>query len=69
LSVIGNSIFEEGTKTEWFFEESRVSVRQQWAADRKAARPQVRDHGYSGMSPAFCFFAPWVAFFEKEQSL
>ncbi len=25
--------------------------------------------GYSGMSPAFCFFAPWVPFFEKEQSL
>jgi hypothetical protein len=27
------------------------------------------DIGYSGMSPAFCFFAPWVPFFEKEQSL
>jgi hypothetical protein len=26
-------------------------------------------HGYSGMSPAFCFFAPWVPFLEKEQSL
>jgi hypothetical protein len=46
LSVIGNSIFEEGTKAEWFFDESRASVRQQWAADRKSARPQVRDQDF-----------------------
>jgi hypothetical protein len=46
VSVIGNSIFEEDTKTEWFFDESRTSVRQQWAADRKAARPQVRDQDF-----------------------
>ena len=43
---IGNSIFEDGTKTEWFFDESRASVLQQWAADRKAARPQVRDQDF-----------------------
>jgi hypothetical protein len=46
LSVVGNSIFEDGTKAEWFFDESRASVRQQWAADRKAARPQVRDQDF-----------------------
>jgi hypothetical protein len=43
LFVNGNSIFEDGTKGEWFFDESRASVRQQWAAERTAARPQVRD--------------------------
>ena len=46
LSVFGNSIFEEGTKAEWFFDESRASVRQQWAADRKASRPQVREQDF-----------------------
>jgi hypothetical protein len=46
VSVIGNSIFEEGTKVEWFFDESRASVRQQWAADRKAVRPQFRDQDF-----------------------
>ena len=46
VSVIGDSIFEEGTKAEWFFDESRASVRQQWAAERKAARPQVRDQDF-----------------------
>ena len=46
LFVNGNSIFEDGTKGEWFFDESRASVRQQLAADRKAARPQVRDQDF-----------------------
>jgi hypothetical protein len=40
---IDNSIFEDGTKAKWFFDESRASVLQQWAADRKSATPQVRD--------------------------
>jgi hypothetical protein len=40
---IGNAGFEDGTKAEWFFDESRSSVREQWATVRKAARPQVRD--------------------------
>ena len=52
VSVIGNSIFEEGTKAEWFFDESRASVRQQWAADRKAARPQVRDQDFLAKNAA-----------------
>jgi hypothetical protein len=40
---IGNAGFEDGTKAEWFFDESRSSVREQWTTVRKAARPQVRD--------------------------
>jgi hypothetical protein len=52
LSVIGNSIFEEGTKAEWFFDESRANVRQQWAADRKAASPQVRDQDFLAKNAA-----------------
>jgi hypothetical protein len=52
LSVIGNSIFEEGTKAEWFFDKSRASVRQQWAADRKAVRPQVRDQDFLAKNTA-----------------
>ena len=52
LSVIGNSIFEEGTKAERFFDQSRASVRQQWAADRKAARPQVRDQDFLAKNAA-----------------
>jgi hypothetical protein len=52
LSVIGNSIFEDGTKAEWFFDESRASVRIQWAADRKAARPQVRDQDFLAKNTA-----------------
>ena len=52
VSVIGNSIFEEGTKVEWFFDESRASVRQQWASDRKSARPQVRDQDFLAKNAA-----------------
>jgi hypothetical protein len=29
----------------------------------------IMGSGYSGMSPAFCFFASWVSFFEKEETL
>ena len=52
LSVIGNSIFEEGTKAERFFDQSRASVRQQWAAERKSARPQVRDQDFLAKNTA-----------------
>jgi hypothetical protein len=43
---IGNAGLEDGTKAEWFFDESRASVRQQWASDWKAVRPQVRDQDF-----------------------
>ena len=30
-------------KAEWFFHETRSGARQQWAEDRKATRPKLRD--------------------------
>ena len=35
------SVFD--IKAEWFFHETRSGARQQWAEDRKASRPKLRD--------------------------
>ena len=40
---VSRSLSDGGTKAEWFFDASRTGVRHKWAADRKAARPQLRD--------------------------
>ena len=40
---VSRSLSDEGPKAEWLFHASRTGVRHKWAADRKAARPQLRD--------------------------
>ncbi len=52
VRAIGNSIFDDDTKAGWFFDESRANVHQQWAADRKAARPQVPDQDFLAKNAA-----------------
>ena len=40
---LSRSLFDDDTKTEWFFDESRSRARQKWVVDRKAAKQQFRD--------------------------